>query len=404
MADIQPFKVTITQQEVEALKQKLLASRLPDLFESDWDRGVPISHIKRISDYWRETFSWRAFEERLNALPQFEATLSLDGFDPFKVHFVHQKSPSPDAIPLLFIHGWPGSFYEVSKILPLLTQSHVDGDVPSFHVVAPSLPNFAFSSRIDKPGFGIQQYAETCHRLMQALGYKQYAAQAGDWGSMIALSIGVFHPDAMRAIHMNFVAGAPPPPTSPFAFVRFLSMYFLSLYSKKERAGLKAAQDHVARGMAFYEIQRTRPNTIGVALADSPVGLLSWIYEKLVAWGGKYEWTDQEVCEWVSLYWFSRPGPAASIVLYHEATKGDWQAKAGISVPGVKLGLSYFPEEIFRTPGAWNSRMGDVVFEHEHEEGGHFATWEKPEALAKDLQVMFGRKGGAYGAVEASRA
>lgn len=156
-------------------------------------------------------------------------------------------------------------------------------------------------------------------------------------GSSISLSIGAFHPEALRAIHLTLIAGMPPPPSSPFAFLRFLATHFLNLYSTKENEGLRAANDYQERGNAYFQIQKTRPNTIGVALADSPVGLLAWIYDKLVSWTDNYAWTPQEVCEWVSLYWFSRAGPAASVVIYHEASKGDWQARAGLSVPGTKM-------------------------------------------------------------------
>ncbi|KAI0014600.1 Alpha/Beta hydrolase protein [Xylariomycetidae sp. FL0641] len=401
MDNIQPYRIEVPDSEIEVLNQRLRTSRIPELFEADWERGPPADDLKRIANYWRDEFSWRAFEKRLNELPQYEVAITLDGFHPFRVHFVHQRSESPDAIPLLFIHGWPGSFYEVSRILPLLAESEKNGG-PAFHVVAPSLPNFGFSNRVDRPGFGIKQYADTCHQLMQSLGYKQYASQGGDWGSSISLSIGTFHPESLRAIHLNLIAGTPPPPTSPFAFLRFLATHFLNLYSTKESEGLKAGQDYQERGSGYFEIQKTRPNTIGVALADSPVGLLAWIYDKLVSWTDNYAWTAQEVCEWVSLYWFSRAGSAASVVIYHEASKGEWQSKAGIAVPGIKLGFSYFPKEIFGLPRAWNRRLGDVVFEQEHQSGGHFAAWEKPELLVGDLRVMFAKGGSAYGAVKSS--
>ncbi|KAK7952995.1 epoxide hydrolase protein [Apiospora saccharicola] len=399
MDNVKPYKIAVPQSEIEALNQRLRTSKIPHLFEDKWERGPPAGDIQNITKYWKDEFSWSAFENRLNQLPQYETTIDLDGFEPFQVHFIHQRSESKDAIPLLFVHGWPGGFWEVTKLLPILAQSEKDGG-PAFHVVAPSLPNFGFSSRIDQPGFGLRQYAETCHQLMQRLGYEQYASQGGDWGSMITLSTGAFHPEALRAIHINMIYGAPPPPTSPWAFLRFLGTHLLGLYSDREKAGLKAGADYMERGQGYFQIQKTKPNTIGIALADSPVGLLAWIYDCLVSWTDNYEWTPQEVCEWVSLYWFSRPGPAASVVIYHEALKGEWKTRGGISVPGTKLGFSYFPKEVFSLPRFWNRRLGDVVFEREHDRGGHFPAWEQPELLAGDLRVMFGKGGGAYGAVQ----
>ncbi|KAI0186722.1 Alpha/Beta hydrolase protein [Astrocystis sublimbata] len=385
MESVRPFQIDVPSSDVEGLQQRLRSSRIPELFETSWERGPPSDDIKRIAKYWADEFNWRAFEKRLNELPQYEATVN--------------RSKSADAIPLLFVHGWPGSFYEVTRILPLLRDSEKNGG-PAFHVVAPSLPNFGFSSRVDGPGFGIRQYADTCHRLMQLLGYTQYASQGGDWGSQISLAIGNFYPESLRAIHLNLIAALPPPVTSPFSFIPFLATHFLGLYTEKESAGLKAAQDYQENGSGYFKIQNTRPNTIGVALADSPVGLLAWIYDKLVSWTDNYAWTEQEVCEWVSLYWFSRAGPAASVVIYHEATRGDWTARPGVAVPGAKMGFSYFPREMFSTPRAWNRRLGDVVLEQEHDRGGHFAAWEVPELLVGDLRVMFGKGGGAHGVIK----
>lgn len=139
-------------------------------------------------------------------------------------------------------------------------------------------------------------------------------------------------------MHLNMATALPPPLTKkPIAFVRFLVTHMLNLYTPREAAGLKAAGDYQEHGDAYFKIQKTRPNTIGVLLADSPVGLLAWIYEKLRMWTDDYQWTDQEVCEWVSLYWFSRAGPAASVVIYHEMFEGDWQAVAGRALPTAKL-------------------------------------------------------------------
>ncbi|KAK7998996.1 alpha/beta-hydrolase [Apiospora marii] len=397
MDNAKPYKIAVPQSEIEALNQRLHTSKIPPLFEDKWERGPPTADIQTITKYWKDEFSWSAFENRLNQLPQYETTITLDGFESFQVHFIHQRSESKDAIPLLF---GPAAF-GVTKLLPILAQSEKDGG-PAFHVVAPSLPNFGFSSRIESPGFGLRQYAETCHQLMQHLGYEQYASQGGDWVRKHDHSLhGLLPPRSPARDPPQHDLRRPPPPTSPLAFLRFLGTHFLGLYSEREKAGLKAGAEYMERGNGYYQIQKNRPNTIGVALADSPVGLLAWIYDCLVTWTDDYEWTPQEVCEWVSLYWFSRAGPAASVVIYHEATKGDWQARGGISAPGTKMGFSYFPKEVFGLPRFWNRRLGDVIFEREHDRGGHFPAWEQPQLLAGDLRVMFGRGGGAYGAVKA---
>lgn len=243
----------------------------------------------------------------------------------------------------------------------------------------------------------MKQYAETCHKLMQGLGYEKYATQGGDWGSSITRLMGILYPQSLRALHLNLIVATPPPITSPIAFVHFLLIHLLNLYTPQEALGLQKAQSYQqGNGNGYFEIQKQRPNTIGVALADSPVGLLTWIYDKLVVWTDSYPWTDDEICEWVSLYWFSRAGPAASITIYHEAFKGELIANAGTFLPNTKVGFSHFPKEMFRTPNLWNKQLGNVVFEKEHDHGGHFPSWEQPEALTADLRTMFVPGGAAY--------
>ncbi|OTA68819.1 alpha/beta-hydrolase [Hypoxylon sp. EC38] len=393
-SEIVPYRISIPSSYVNELNQKLTNARFPDVAdEGNWERGPPIANVRRIAKHWHQEFSWSRFEERLNKFPNYEATISVDGFEPFQLHFIHQKSTAPGAIPLIIFHGWPGSFYEVAKVLPLLAAS-----CPAFHVIVPSLPNFGFSERIEKPGFGLKQYAETCHKLMKGLGYEQYAAQGGDWGSSIARVIAILYPESLRAVHLNMVAANPPPITAPVSFLQFLFQHFLNLYTPHEASGLRDAQNFQGNRDGYFRFQKQRPNTIGVALADSPIGLLTWIYDKLVTWTDEYPWTDDEVCEWVSVYWFSRAGPAASVTIYYEAFRGEWVSNAGIYTQGTKMGFSYLPKEIFRTPSLWNQQLGDVVFEREHQHGGHFATWERPEDIVEDLRVMFSQDGRAYGA------
>ncbi|KAI5860071.1 alpha/beta-hydrolase [Durotheca rogersii] len=402
MANIQPYQIAIPQSEVDRLSRKLADARLPredGEDGDDWERGAPVAPVRRIATYWCESFNWRAFEQELNELPHFEATISVEGFNPFQLHFIHQRSTASDAIPLLFVHGWPGSFLEATKILPALAKSDKD-DGPSFHVIVPSLPNFGFSGRIDRSGFGLKQYAEALHQLMQGLGYEQYVSQGGDWGYFITRVISAMYPESLVATHLNIQAAMPPTSTSPLAYARFLLAHLLGLYGAEDKALLRRSEAFWRTGSAYSTVHRQRPSTIGIALDDSPVGLLAWIYEKLVAWTDDYPWTDEEVCRWVSIYWFSRAGPGASVVIYHEADKGEYVTRESPLTPGVKIGYSYFPKEIFGSPRFWNHRLGDVVFEGRHERGGHFAAWERPEDLVADLRAMFGKGGGAYGVVK----
>ncbi len=176
MAPIEAYSISVSEDKIDLLHQKLALATFPDELDSaGWSYGAPLSDIKRLTTYWRNSYDWRAQESKLNKeLPQYMTTINVDGFGSLKIHFVHQKSNVQNAIPLLFCHGWPGSFLEVSKILPELVEG--GSHYPAFHVVAPSLPNYAFSEGVKTRGFGPRQYAEVCHRLMLALGYSQYGA------------------------------------------------------------------------------------------------------------------------------------------------------------------------------------------------------------------------------------
>ncbi|CAG8948915.1 hypothetical protein HYFRA_00002042 [Hymenoscyphus fraxineus] len=400
MANIQPFIFDITQSDKDKLLQKLDDSVFPDeLDEVGWEYGTPLADVKRLAAYWRKDFDWESMENKIKSLPNYTSTIEVEGFEPLDIHFLHMRSGNDDAIPLLFLHGWPGSFMEVERLLPFLINDDKMKGV-TFHVVAPSLPNHVFSSGVSKRGFGLGQYAETCHKLMINLGYEQYASVGGDWGSSITRVMSQLYPQSLKACYLNLVPSTPPSPTRPWAFIPFIVRHILNMYTPAEQAGLARSQEFQKTGMGYFQEQNTKPQTIGYALSDSPVGLLAWMYEKMRDWTDEYPWTDEEVCTWVSLYWFSKAGPAASLRLYYESTRGKFPAQAGGYVPHVKLGLAYFPKEIFRLPKAWGSSLGNVVFEHEHDKGGHFAAWERPEAVAEDLKVMFGDGGGANGVVK----
>ncbi|KAL8769062.1 MAG: hypothetical protein Q9209_004848 [Squamulea sp. 1 TL-2023] len=405
MAAIQPFQVSIPQELLDHLKQKLSLATLPDELEgegSDWDYGAPLVDIKRLVQHWQTKYDWRHHEAQMNKLPQYTTSISVKDFDDLEIHFVHQTSPVENAIPLLFVHGWPGSFLEVTKILPLL--SDVKDGEPAFHIVAPSLPNFGFSQGVKKKGFALPQYAEACHNLMQKLGYTQYVTQGGDWGTWITRTIGLLYPSACKASHINMVAANPPSVTTTPSLPTAVQ-HAVTPYTDAEKAGLQRSEWFQKEGSGYSSIQSTKPQTVGYALADSPVGLLAWIYEKLHDWTDNYPWTDDEILTWVSIYLFSTAGPAASVRIYRESTHADdeilsMRTKARTFVPDVKLGLAYFPKDLFVHPRSWGRTLGPVVFEHVNEKGGHFAAWECPESVAGDLKEMFGRGGGAEGVVE----
>ncbi|KAJ0115707.1 epoxide hydrolase [Diaporthe amygdali] len=403
MANIKPFKIAVPDAEIDKLKTKLSLATFPqdvDMSES-WSYGTPLKDIKRLAAYWQNGFDWRAAESKLNEqLSQFTTTVFVDGFHDIDVHFVHQKSSRPDSIPLLFSHGWPGSFYEAVKLLPLLTNPS-SPDQPSFHVVVPSLPNYGFSGKVTKPGFGPNQYAETCHKLMLQLGYDKYVTQGGDWGFIITRRMGIQYPEHVVASHLNFVRVIKPPELSqtPLQFVK----HSVLPYSKSEREGLERTAWFRKHGFGYNLEQSTRPHTLGFGLADSPVALLAWIYEKLHDWTDSYVWTDDEILTWISIYAFSTAGPDSSVRIYYEATRQEAISSGYPYHDKVPLGLSYFPKDLVVPPNTWGRTLGPVVFEKRHEDGGHFAAHERPEKLADDLRTMFGKGGGAEAVVKKLR-
>ncbi|KJZ73397.1 hypothetical protein HIM_07191 [Hirsutella minnesotensis 3608] len=377
---IEPFRIEVPDSAIQRLKDKLSLSTFPDEvdFSDDWNYGAPRADVKRLAAHWRDGFDWRAQEAKLNELPHYKTKIPVDGFGELNIHFLHKKSSKPGSIPLLFCHG---------------CELHPDG--PSFHVVAPSMPNFGFSDGVTKRGFSIPQYAETMHKVMLALGYDKYVTQGGDWGFIVTRLMAVQYPKHCLATHVNFIRPIGPPAMSksPILYLQ----HAVLPYSNLERRGLGRSAWFREEGFGYNLEQSTKPSTLGFGLADSPLALLAWVYEKLHDWTDAYPWNDDEILTWISIYQFSNAGPAASVRIYYESkhTLTDQTARGLAYVPKVLLGYSVFPQDVFVPPRRWARAMGPVAFERYHDKGGHFAAHEKPEELAADLREMFGEKGGA---------
>ncbi|KAF8968915.1 Alpha/Beta hydrolase protein [Flammula alnicola] len=391
-----PFKIAVPDASITLLQQKLALATFPDeLDEAGWEYGAPLFDIRRLVARWKEGYDWRKHEALLNdELPQFTRDIDVEGFGTLNVHYVHKKSEVEDAIPLLFVHGWPGSFLEVRKILPLLVEASPEH--PSFHVVALSLPGYGFSEAPKKKGFALAQFAELGNKLMLALGYNEYVTQGGDWGHMITRKIAqIYGHKHSKAMHSNLPLAVRP---DPFHRPLFFLSYLFSSYSEAEKEGLKQTLHFLSKGRGYSAEHSTQPQTLGYSLADSPVGLLAWIYEKLVVWSDNYPWEDDEVLTWISIYWFSRAGPAASLRIYYEVDKATPDLFTTDQPTTIPLGYSYFPKEHIRFPKSW-LKARNLVFQSEHESGGHFAAHEKPQELVADVRKMFGRGGPAFGVV-----
>ncbi|KAJ6028209.1 hypothetical protein N7540_003785 [Penicillium herquei] len=397
-----PYAISVSDTALQELNQRLSWAKFPTQFKSteqdSWDFGVPVTELERLVTYWKNQFDWKKTERQLNELPHYCTDIEVDGFGILDIHFIHQVSPVKNAIPILFSHGWPGSFIEVKKLLPLLQGAD---DKTAFHVVAPSLPNFGFSSGVTDRGFGWAQYAETFHKLMLKLGYSQYVTQGGDLGFWITRSMALLYPEHCRASHMNMVVSQPPKwSSSPLLALQ----HAIQPYTLHEKEGRERSAWFQREGYGYNILQSTKPQTIGTILAESPVSLLAWIYEKLHDWSDDYPWTDDEILTWVSIYWFSLAGPEASVRIYYEGShlrseKDLSYMKLMEYIPDVKIGFMHLPREISVVPRTWAAAMGPVVQQTEHDHGGHFAAWEVPEVIARDLQMMFGKGGSCFGII-----
>lgn len=373
---LRPFRVAIPQADLDDLRGRLAASRWPEpSTEPGWAQGAPLDRLQRLVDYWRDGYDWRAFEARINAIPQFMT--EIDGLD---IHFLHARSPHPDALPILLTHGWPGSVIEFLKAIGPLTDpvAHGGRAEDAFHVVAPSLPGFGFSGKPTAPGWNAGRIARAWSTLMGRLGYDRWTAQGGDWGAVVTTLMAQDRAPGLQAIHLNLPIAVPSvlDPDSP---------------DPREREAIAALQRFTTDGFG-YRIQATRPQTIGYALSDSPAGLAGWIYEKFEAWtdsDGDPETalTRDEMLDDISLYWLTNTA-ASSARLYRE------NAQYGMNLGVVELpvGVSIFPGEIFRTPRSWAEKVyPNLIHWNELDRGGHFAAFEQPTLFVQELRACFRR-------------
>src|SRR5580692_10132796 len=280
--DIQEFRIDIPQADLDDLADRLARTRWPaSLPGADWDRGVPVSYLRELADYWRRGFDWRAAEARLNAYPQY--VTEIDGQ---KIHFLHVKSPEPQATPLLLLHGWPGSIVEFLHVLGPLSdpRGHGAPSAPAFDLVVPSLPGFGLSGPVAEPGWGSKRMARAFAELMRRLGYERYGAQGGDFGAFVAPDLGRVDAEHLIGVHVN---------AATMGFIPFgdVPEEDQATFTPMEKERLQRMQHFLSEGNGYFQIQSTRPQTLAYALADSPAGQLAWIVEKF------YEWTDGNLPE-----------------------------------------------------------------------------------------------------------
>jgi pimeloyl-ACP methyl ester carboxylesterase len=385
--DTQPFQIEIADAQLDDLRDRLARTRWPGSpAESGWDRGVPLEYLKGLAEYWAEGFDWRAQERRLNAVPQF--TTEIDGQ---RIHFMHARSPEPDARPLLLMHGWPSSPAEFLKLVGPLTNPRACGGEPAdaFHVIAPALPGYGFSTPLRGPGWGnLFRVAQAVSELMSRLGYERFFVHGTDVGSGVAGMLPMVAPGRVAAIHLAGTTAAMPfgPPLA------------LDGLEGPDRERAERFNEYRENGIGYLHMQATRPQTLAYALSDSPVGQLSWIVEKF------HEWTDpaaelpedavgrDALLTSVSISWFTGAGGSSAHATYEGIqawrqmlARGDGHDDGAMELP--PRGVA-----VFAADTTIRSVMDpEGAFEHwaEYDRGGHFPAMEVPDLLSEDMRAFF---------------
>jgi pimeloyl-ACP methyl ester carboxylesterase len=373
-AVIEPFRLAVEEAALEDLQQRLRRTRWPDAETvAGWVQGVPLEYLRDLVDYWSSRYDWRARERRLNSFPQLR--VRIDGFG---IHCYHVRSKHPHAVALLLTHGWPGSVVEFLNVIgPLVAPEDHGGDpADAFHLVCPSLPGYGFSDKPAGQGCGVDRIAELWDALMVTLGYSQYFAQGGDWGAAITTQIGVQNKGHCCGIHLNLPV-APPPAAN------------IGEPTPAEAAAFAASRHYAQVESGYAVLQSTRPQTIGYALADSPVAQCAWIIEKFKTWTDTENRPEDaiprdELLDNVMIYWLTGSG-ASSARLYWESFRSSFSPDP----PQVTLptACSQFAKEIARPPRHWvERRYKQLRYWNELPKGGHFAAFEQPKLFVDEVR------------------
>lgn len=360
MSEIRPFSIDIPQSQLDDLRRRLAEVRWPYQVEGvGWERGVPVEYLKDLAGYWASGYDWRVWEKRLNAYPQF--TTDIDGQN---IHFIHVRSADEGALPLLLGHGWPGSIVEFLDVIEPLSRE--------FHLVIPTHPNFGFSGPAG-PGWDTYRIAQAYAELMRRLGYERYGAQGGDFGSFIAPDLGRVAPENVIGVHVNA------------ASVGFIPMGEVDpeTLSEDDRERLEGLRVFMATGNGYFQIQATRPHTIGFAFADSPVAQLAWVAEKFHDWTHKEDAVDRDrLLTNVMVYWLTNTG-SSSAQLYYESMNSPHYP----TLSGVPTGVANFADDIAIRRFA--EEANNIVRWRNFDTGGHFAAMEAPELFVADVTEFF---------------
>ncbi|EDQ91532.1 uncharacterized protein MONBRDRAFT_15084 [Monosiga brevicollis MX1] len=365
-----------------------------------WQQGCREEELEDLLRFWREEYNWRAQEEFLNSFSHFRgALLRPDVDETLNIHFIHERSTHTEAQPLLLLHGWPGSVVEFLNLIPKL----INNKAESFHVVIPSLPGYGFSDTPREEGLNAEVVADMMDDLMAKLGYDQYFVQGGDWGGIVGRAIGVRHPEHCKALHINFCTAVAPPLNSPrnlWTILRYFGTLILTplLLSRNDADKLAATRAFAKAETAYQMIQATKPESLGVALSDSPAGLAAWFLEKF------YTYASMPICldcdgdvfatfdkttliTNIMLYWINN-NITGAMRLYYESlgVASGKSLKLAKDYCRVPTAVADFPKEIIRVPRAAAQLTFNIVQWHEFKAGGHFAALEQPDVSLLPLE------------------
>lgn len=373
---IRDFTVEIPQSALDDLQARLAMTRFPEKEPvDDWSQGIPLAYVQQVTDYWRNDYDWRRCEAALNQYPHH--ITEVDGVD---IHFMHIRSPEPHARPMIMTHGWPGSIVEFMDVIGPLTDpaSHGGEAKDAYHLVVPSLPGYGFSGKPAETGWSADKIAKAWDILMTRLGYDRYFAQGGDWGALVTSAMGVQNLGHCAAIHINLIVVGTPPEA------------VVKSPTPEEQAAFKRFERYRTQGSGYAEIQRTKPQTLGYGLADSPVGQMAWVLEKFQGWADGATAPDESfsrdhLLDNIMLYWLNNAG-ASSARLYLESL-----GNSNVEPVQVPTGCSIFPNEIMTPSRRWaEQRFKNLQYWGEPDKGGHFAAMEVPEIFIREVRSCFG--------------
>ena len=389
---IRPFSFRASDKELAELRRRIAETRWPEKETvTDHSQGVPLATMRELARYWATEYDWRKAEAKLNAIPQF--ITRIDGLD---IHFVHVRSEHKNALPLIITHGWPGSVIEQIKLIGPLTDPTAHGGKAedAFDVVIPSMPGYGFSGKPTTTGWGPGRMGRAWAELMQRLGYTRYVAQGGDWGAFVVDQMGLQAPQGLLAIHTNMPATVPADVDT--ALLRG-ELAPSGLSAEERRAYEQLVRTF--KQVDYARIMASRPQTL-YGIADSPVGLASWLLDHNDADGqpaaavvsalsrttsATGELTRDEILDNITLYWLTTTGVSASR-LYWEYKGGFFNAK-GIKIP---VAVTVFPGEQYEAPRSWTEKAYPrLLYYHRADKGGHFAAWEQPMIFTEELRAAF---------------